>query len=145
MNSKVVKSTWRSMFLGTLSKITGADFICWGASSLADTGYVIFKYFMYTQRPFSVLQNFCKLWNKYTKMLKKNKENVSTSCSSLATCCQAELDKDANIHPIATTQPISQGLEFLIKRCVEDSGQQTKRRAPAIWLCSFELLRIRWK
>ena len=45
---------------------------------------------------------------------------------------RAELDKDANIHPIATTQPISQGLEFLIKRCVEDSGQQTKRRAPAI-------------
>lgn len=62
-------------------------------------------------------------------MLKKIKENVSASCSSLATCCRAELDKDANIHPIATTQAISQGLEFLIKRCVEDSGQETKRRA----------------
>ena len=59
-------------------------------------------------------------------MLKKIKENISTPCSSLATCCWAELDKYANIHPIATTLPISQGLEFLIKKCAKDSVQQMK-------------------
>lgn len=59
-------------------------------------------------------------------MLKKIKENISTSCSPLATCCWAELDKYANIHPIAITPLISQGLEFLIKRCAKGSVQQMK-------------------
>lgn len=60
-------------------------------------------------------------------MLKKIKENISTSCSSLATGCWAELDKYANGHAAAATQHILQGLEFLIKRCAKDSGQQIKR------------------
>lgn len=56
-------------------------------------------------------------------MLKKIKENISTSCSSLATCCWAELDRCANKQPIGTTQQTSQGFKFLITRCIKDPGQ----------------------
>lgn len=93
---RLLESTWRSMFLGRFVKNHKADWICWAASSLPVIRYVLFKHFMYSQRPFSELQSFCKHWHKYTEMLKKIKENISTSCSSLAICRWAELDKCAN-------------------------------------------------